>query len=118
MLQGTIDPHKKQQGIHTMSTQRLASNVGQICRIALPSYPGSGATWYVDGGNGAVRVRLEETPAAEARRDGSQVFSVIGEAAGDYELRFVLKRAWEREVRNSRRVVLQVRSIGGQTRAN
>jgi hypothetical protein len=43
---------------------------------------------------------------------------VIGEVAGDYELRFVLKRAWEREVRNSRRVVLQVRSLGGKSRAN
>ncbi|MBS0367929.1 MAG: protease inhibitor I42 family protein [Proteobacteria bacterium] len=102
-----------------MSTQRLASNVGQICRIALPSYPGSGATWYVDGANGAVRVCLEESQATVAQqRDGSQVFSVIGEVAGDYELRFVLKRAWEREVRNSRRVVLQVRSLGGKSRAN
>lgn len=102
-----------------MSTQRLASNVGQICHIALPSYPGSGATWYVDGANGAVRVNLEETrSAAASRRAGSQVFSVIGDAAGDYELRFVLKRAWEREVRNSRRVVLQVRSLDEQSRAN
>ena len=114
-----MDSLKKQKGIRTMSTQRLASNIGQICRIALPSYPGSGATWYVDGANGAVRVRLEETPAAAApRRAGSQVFAVIGDAAGDYELRFVLKRAWEREVRNSRRVVLQVRSTGEQNRAN
>ena len=102
-----------------MSTQRLASNVGQVCRIALPSYPGSGATWYVDGANGAVRVCLEESQATAApRRAGSQVFSVIGDVAGDYELRFVLKRAWEREVRNSRRVVLQVRSTGEHSRAS
>lgn len=102
-----------------MSTQRLASNIGQVCRIALPSDPGSGATWYVDAANVPVHVHLEETHAAvESCRAGSQVFAVIGEAPGDYELRFVLKRAWERDAQNSRRVVLRVRPAGAQTRAH
>lgn len=93
-----------------MSTQRLASDIGQICRIALPSYPGSGATWYVDSANAPVRITLEQTVTENnTSKSGSQVFALVGEAPGDYELRFVLKRAWENEVRNSRRVVLQVR---------
>jgi hypothetical protein len=37
------------------------------------------------------------------------VFLLVGDVPGDYELRFVLKRAWENQVRNSRRVLFQVR---------
>jgi hypothetical protein len=37
------------------------------------------------------------------------MFLLVGDAPGDYELRFVLKRAWENQVRNSRRVLFQVR---------
>lgn len=93
-----------------MDTQHLAGGVGQPCRIALPSQPGSGATWYVDSSASPLRVTLEQTVEQPgARRYGSQVFLVVGEAPGDYELRFVLKRAWENQVRNSRRVVFQVR---------
>lgn len=95
-----------------MDTQRLAGGIGQPCRIALPSLPGSGATWYVDSSAAPLRVTLERTVGEQgARRPGSQVFLVVGEAPGDYELRFVLKRAWESQVRNSRRVVFQVRGI-------
>lgn len=101
------------------STQRLASNIGQACRIALPSYPGSGASWYVDSNAAPVRVTLEETrSAADPQGAASQIFLVIGEAPGDYELRFVLKRAWETEVRNSRRVVLQVRQSARRASLN
>lgn len=79
-----------------MDTQHLAGGVGQPCRIALPSQPGSGATWYVDSSASPLRVTLEQTVDQQgARRRGSQVFLVVGEAPGDYELRFVLKRAWE-----------------------
>ncbi len=93
-----------------MDTQHLAGGVGQPCRIALPSQPGSGATWYVDSSASPLRVTLEQTVDQQgARRRGSQVFLVVGEAPGDYELRFVLKRAWESQMRNSRRVVFQVR---------
>lgn len=99
-----------------MPHQRLASDIGQTCRIALPSYPGSGATWYVDSAHAPIRITLEETlPEVGRLRAGSQVFALIGDIAGDYELRFVLKRAWHKEIRNSRRVVLQVRqaTLGG-----
>ena len=44
-----------------------------------------------------------------AAQAGSQVFLLVGDVPGDYELRFVLKRAWENQVRNSRRVLFQVR---------
>ena len=77
-----------------MNTQHLASGIGQPCRIALPS-PAGGATWYVDASSAPLQVTLEHT-AGET-------------GAGDYELRFVLKRAWENQVRNSRRVLFQVR---------
>jgi predicted secreted protein len=102
-----------------MSTHRLASDIGQICRIALPSYPGSGATWYVDSANAPVRITLEQTVTESSpRKAGSQVFALVGEAPGDYELRFVLKRAWENEIRNSRRVVLQVRQAARRGNAH
>ncbi len=92
-----------------MDTQHLASGIGQPCRLALPSPPG-GATWYVDASAAPLQVTLEQTlDEPDARRPRSQVFLLVGAAPGDYELRFVLKRAWESQVRNSRRVLFQVR---------
>lgn len=92
-----------------MNTQHLASGIGQPCRIAMPS-PAGGATWYVDASGAPLQVTLEQTVGEPgARRPGSQVFLLVGDVPGDYELRFVLKRAWENQVRNSRRVLFQVR---------
>ena len=93
-----------------MSTQRLAGAIGQPCRIALPSYPRSGTSWFVDVSEAAVHVTPEPAlPGSASRPEENQVFLVVADAPGDYELRFVLKRPWDSEVRNSRRVVLQVR---------
>lgn len=101
-----------------MNTQLLAGGVGQACRIALPSRPGSGATWYVDAPSAALQVTLERTEESGIRRGGSQVFLVVGEMPGEYELRFVLRRAWERQERGSKRVLVQVRGASARRPGN
>lgn len=97
-----------------MNTQRLASHIGQPCRIVLPAT--AGATWYIDPAGAPVRVSLEQTGGT--RRDGQQTFVLVGELPGNHELHFVLKRAWETRVRNSHRVVLHVQPSGRRARAN
>lgn len=91
-----------------MRTQRLAAGMGQVCRIALPSSPSGGVAWYSDGGNAEVRIQLESDEVSSSRPGRHQVFVVVGEIPGDYELHFVLKRTWESVPRSSWRVLFHV----------
>jgi hypothetical protein len=97
-----------------MHTQRLASHIGQPCRIVLPAT--AGATWYVEPAGAPVKVNLEQS--GRMGSDGQQTFVLVGELPGAHELRFVLKRAWETRVRSSHRVVLHVQNTGRRTRAH
>lgn len=97
-----------------MNTQRLASHIGQPCRIVLPA--SAGATWYIDPAGVPVRVSLEQ--GGGTCQAGQQTFVLVGELPGNHELHFVLKRAWETRVRNSHRVVLHVQPAERRARAH
>jgi hypothetical protein len=95
-----------------MHNTKFLRTVGQPCRLELPTPGAPGLGWFAElaeAAHGPVSVTLEDSlqHTGEGRR---QAFVLVGQAAGDYELRFVLRRAWSPEIRDAHRVLLQVRS--------
>ena len=87
--------------------------VGQPLEISFESFPGSGAVWYLETAlpNGC-RIAQKDARETNGGIGGSmkQMFLLECTETAEFELEFVLKRVWEKTVRNSRRILIQVNS--------
>lgn len=86
---------------------------GQPVSIDLPSMPGAGLMWQAPAAPaGCTLVAAAPPPAPPGGGiggPGQQRFQLTCAGAATHDLRFVLKRSWESEVRAVQRVQVQVR---------
>ena len=96
----------------TVTDLRLTvdTRLGEEFAIRLDSIPGTGAIWHVaQGPGGADLVReISESHGTDIRSPATQTFVFRSTLPGTHELRFELKRGWEREVRRRAVAVVSV----------
>jgi predicted secreted protein len=89
------------------------TKVGQPLEISFESFPGSGAIWYLQTAlpNGC-RITQKDARETDGGIGGgaTQIFLLECAEAAEFELEFILKRVWEKTVRNSRRILIKAKS--------
>jgi predicted secreted protein len=82
--------------------------VGKPFEVRLRAYPGSGALWHFITEPGTARLLERRTePSASIGGEAAQVFVFDPDVGGRLDLRFVLRRPWEAEVRREITVTIR-----------
>lgn len=96
-----------------MDEIKISTKAGQEFEVRLPSNPSTGYAWHVTAQPGGIRLldsnfeaREQAQPVAGAA--GEQVFRFLAGQPGNYELKIELKRAWEQQPIDKRRVEVTV----------
>ena len=95
-----------------MTDEIIMVGRGQAFKVALEASPGAGYVWALQAlPEGVTLVDSNQEPPASGLLPGGsiiQVFRFQAMVRGEHAIGFVLKRAWESEVAESRTVTVKV----------
>jgi len=105
------------QRLNADASNQIDVVLGQPFALDLPANAGTGYAWMI---HGSLPAGLEETGKPAFQKDdpsrmgapGAWRFVLVGDRAGEYEIAFEMRRAWETDEKPVRRAIVKITVAG------